>query len=310
MKIEQLLVQHFYNTKEVTLQGVGTFTLSPDFVMPMDNEKDLSIPAGAINFQYNARAKEDDALISFIVQQTRKIRPLASADLESYLMLASQFLNIGKPFKIDGIGVLEKNQQGEFHFVQEGAFMNTLKEETHLQVREHSGNDISFTSKTKAVNNINGKKIILAAVAVFVLAAVGTAIWYFVTHKKETTPLADNTPALPVMANNNSGNIPKDTAAVTLASTDSVSAKPVAPPTPDAAGYTFKIVFKVTNNKAAAIDKMNTLVFRGHKVIMYTADSVIYKLAEPFNLPLSDTTKVKDSLNRFYYLGKGKVELN
>jgi hypothetical protein len=43
---------------------------------------------------------------------------------------------------------------------------------------------------------------------------------------------------------------------------------------------------------------------------MYTADSVTYKLAEPFNLPLSDTAKIKDSLNRFYYLGKAKVELN
>ncbi len=47
----------------------------------------------------------------------------------------------------------------------------------------------------------------------------------------------------------------------------------------------------------------------GHTVIMYTSDSVIYKVAEPFTLPLSDTTHIKDSLNKYYYLGKGRVEL-
>src|SRR5882757_6145098 len=104
MKIEQLLVEHFYIAKQVTLQGIGTFTLSPDFIMPADSDKDIVLPENAVSFQYNSRAKEDEALIDYIVQQSRKMKPLASADLESYLMLASQFLNIGKPFIINGIG--------------------------------------------------------------------------------------------------------------------------------------------------------------------------------------------------------------
>ncbi|MBK6635079.1 MAG: hypothetical protein IPG38_12895 [Chitinophagaceae bacterium] len=45
MKIEQLLVQHFYNSKEVTLQGMGTFTLSGDFVMPKKMKKMLKYPS-------------------------------------------------------------------------------------------------------------------------------------------------------------------------------------------------------------------------------------------------------------------------
>ena len=312
MKIEQLLVQHFYNTKQVTLQGVGTFTLSPDFVMPLDNDKDVSIPAGTISFQYNPKATEDETLINFIVQQTRKIKPLASSDLESYLMLASQFLNIGKPFKIDGIGVLEKNQQGEYHFVQEGQFMNALKEEVQLHVRENA-DDISFTSKSKpAPNTNNGKKIMAVAAIVFVIAAIGTAAWYFIFNKKDKEPVAQNTTTeIPAPVPNTIDTTKKDTAAVVVNKPDSAAMlQPATPTAPATNGYTFKIVFKVTNNKAAAIDKMNTLVYRGHKVIMYTADSVTYKLAEPFNLPLSDTAKIKDSLNRFYYLGKAKVELN
>ena len=114
MKIEQLLVQHFYNAGEVTLQGMGTFTLAPDFVMPKELDKDLEIPSNAILFQYNAKATEDDGLINYIVEQTRKMKALASADLDSYLMLGKQFLNIGKPFAIEGMGVLAKSQQGEY----------------------------------------------------------------------------------------------------------------------------------------------------------------------------------------------------
>ncbi|MBL0146412.1 MAG: hypothetical protein IPP48_12370 [Chitinophagaceae bacterium] len=124
MKIEQLLAQHLYQAKELTLQGVGKFTLTDDFVLPAENDKDFVMPANAISFEYNNKATEDDALIKYIVEHTRKIKPLASADLDSYLTLCKQFLNIGKPFVIEGIGTLEKSQPGEFHFTA-GQFVHT-----------------------------------------------------------------------------------------------------------------------------------------------------------------------------------------
>jgi hypothetical protein len=307
MKIEQLLVQHFYLAKQVTLQGIGTFTLSPDFVMPADTDKDIVLPENAVTFQYNPKATEDDALINYIVQQSRKMKPLASADLESYLMLASQFLNIGKPMKIDGIGILEKNQSGEFLF-SPGQFINTKTEDATVQLKEKSREDISFSNEARpaAVN----KKMLAIVAGVIVVGLIGWAAWYFISNKKTTTPIAETTPeqtapaTTPVL-----DTVKKDTATLPVTKKpDSVAMLQPAANTP-VTGYTFKIVFKVTNNKAIAVDKMNTMIKRGHKVIMYTADSVTYKLAEPFNLPLSDTAKIKDSLNRFYYLGNAKVEM-
>ncbi len=118
MKIEQLIVQHLYNSKKVTIQDIGSFTLSPDMPLPLDNEKDMNMPENAVTFQYNKKAVQDDDLIEFIVSQTRKIKPLATSDLESYSILAKQFLNIGKPFPIEGLGVLLKNQAGEYEFIQ------------------------------------------------------------------------------------------------------------------------------------------------------------------------------------------------
>jgi hypothetical protein len=187
--------------------------------------------------------------------------------------------------------------------------MTALKEETQLHVREKSGDDISFTSKTRPSDNANNKKIkaIIAGVVVLVGIATAVAAWYFLIKKKEPEQVAQTTSVPQPKSNVTTDTLKKENMPAITQKPDSIALPVTAPVT---GSYTFKIMFKVTNNKAAAIDKMNTLVYRGHKVIMYTADSVTYKLAEPFTLPLSDTAKIKDSLNRFYYLGKAKVELN
>jgi hypothetical protein len=307
MKIEQLLVQHFYIAKQVTLQGIGTFTLSPDFIVPADTDKDIILPENAVSFQFNPRATEDEALIDYIVQQTRKIKPLASADLESYLMLASQFLNIGKPMKIEGIGMLEKSQTGEYYF-SPGEFVNTKVEDATVQLKEKSREDISFANEAPS-SPANGKKIVSILAVIIVLGAIGFAAWYFLKKKNNTEPVAQqsteqNTAIVPVPDTTK-----KDSSAMISKRPDSIAIQQPIANTPVDGTYSFKIVFKETNNKAAAIDKMNTMKLRGHKVIMYTADSVTYKLAEPFTLPLSDTAKIKDSLNKYYYVGKAKVEL-
>ncbi|MBK7883641.1 MAG: hypothetical protein IPJ81_07415 [Chitinophagaceae bacterium] len=78
MKIEQLIVQYLYKNKEVTLQGIGKFKLSPDVAIPEDNEKEFAMPQNAILFEYNIKSIEDTGLIDYIVQQTRKIKPLAT----------------------------------------------------------------------------------------------------------------------------------------------------------------------------------------------------------------------------------------
>jgi hypothetical protein len=294
MKIEQLLVQHFYNNREVTLQGMGTFTLSADYVMPKENDKDAEIPENAISFQYNARAVEDDALIDYIVQQTRKMKSLAAADLDSYLVLGKQFLNIGKPFKIEGMGMLVKSQQGDLEFTKGQAFHAKMETSPAALKEQRVNPEISFASESKTEGS--SKKGLLIAGIILVLALVGATVWYFVSRKNTT---ATENIAVIADADTVKANIPKE---------DTIAAKPqVQAPVND--GYTFKVVFLKTVDSAAAVYRMNVLTARKHKVIMYKKDSLTYALAEPFTLPLSDTTHIKDSLNRFYYLGKGTIEL-
>jgi len=302
MKIEQLLVQHFYNNREVTLQGMGTFTLSPDFALPTETDKDVVMPENAIFFKYNPKATEDDALINFIVQQTRKIKPLASADLDSYLVLGKQFLNIGKPFKIDGLGILEKNQQGDYEFKQ-GHFANSRLEAAPAMLKEKTeDDDISFAAIRPPSGN-KGKKILLVLISLLILGLGSWAAWYFLIRNKSADPEVKNE-----TEQSNGPVVTKDTAQTVVPPVDTTHAPVTAPQNND--GYTFKVVFKETIDKDAAIAKMQNLILRGHKVIMYTKDSVYYKLAEPFTRPISDTGRVKDSLNKYFYLGKAYVELN
>ena len=294
MKIEQLLVQHFYNNKEVTLQGMGTFTMSADFVMPKENDKDAEIPDNAILFHYNARATEDLELINYIVQQTSKMKALAAADLDSYLVLGKQFLNIGKPFKIDGMGMLVKTQQGDLEFTKGNTF-HAKAETVQAAVKEKRVNpEISFASETKKTEDSNKKGLLVAGI-VIALALVSIAAWYILSKEKDSP--TDNVAITDI-----------DTAKATIQKADTIAIKPIIP-APANDGYTFKVVFFKTIDSAVAIARMNMLTARHHKVIMYKKDSVTYALAEPFTLPLTDTAHIKDSLNRFYYLGKGLIEL-
>ncbi|MEO6720275.1 MAG: hypothetical protein ABIN67_07900, partial [Ferruginibacter sp.] len=145
MKIEQLIVQHLYTSKQVTLQGIGTFRLDPSVILPAENEKnkDFRIPDNAFKFEYNLRAEEDESLIKYIVQHTRKILPLASADLDSYVMLAKQFLNIGRPLVIEGVGTIQKSQAGEYQFIP-GHFVSPKIDDIPKQPKEKKEEIISF----------------------------------------------------------------------------------------------------------------------------------------------------------------------
>ncbi len=305
MKIEHLLVQHFYNAKQVTLQGVGTFNLSPDFIMPFDNDKkDTSIPPDTISFHYNPKATEDDALITYIIQQTRKIKPLASSDLESYIMLATQFLNIGKPFIIDGIGVLEKNQSGEYQFTQQGQYLNAKAEDAPVQIREKSDEDISFASQAKP--NGNNKKIFVLLASFLALGVIIWGAWYFLSEKKNTPAVEALQATPPVAVQPDTAKI--DTAKLTVQQKpDSIAAKPVIPSA--ANDYSFKIVIKNYPSLIAAQKAYSRLTSYGYKLLLYTADSITYKLAMPFTRPLSDTTYARDSVRNRLFGGKPYVEL-
>ncbi|HEX4849372.1 MAG TPA: hypothetical protein VFV08_01135, partial [Puia sp.] len=111
MKLPSLLTQFLYQNKKLALPGIGIFTLDPSAELPDGHGKNPHATAG-IEFKPTRISQPDDDLIDFIRSHTGKIKPVAVADLESFLTLGHEMLNIGKPFFLEGIGIITKNKEG------------------------------------------------------------------------------------------------------------------------------------------------------------------------------------------------------
>ena len=289
MKIEQLIVQYLYQHKKVSLQNIGSFSMSSDIAIPTDNEKEAILPDNAIQFVYDTKAKQDDGLIDFIVQQTRKIKPLATSDLESFTILSRQFINIGKPLVIEGLGVLLKDQSGQYQFTQ-GHKVSHKTEQAPATFKEKEGEQIDFSSPSRKSSS---QKWILPLLLIFVVLGLLTFFYFRYNENKkeqdiEKVNLASDTTRQSKDTINNGASIAKDTSA---SATMPVIKKD---------SFSFKIVLKEYPDKAAADRAFTKLTSYGHKLVIYPKDSVRYKIAMPFMTALSDTTRAKDSLKIFF----------
>ncbi len=305
MKIEQALVLFLIKHKQISLQGIGTFRIDGTVPENSDNDKPVIIPAEAISFVYDPKVGEDPELIDFIVQNTKKIKPLASADLDSFLTLGRQFLNIGKPFTIQNLGTLDKLKSGALEFKAGPLIQKVEVPKPKIEddgAEKHEEN--LFNDYQRRPSSNNGKTI-LFILAIILVAGIAWAVWEFDFKKNNETaaPTATSDKIVPVF--DSAANLKRlDSIAKALKAADTVGNAQKA----SFDSITFKIVIKETTNMNVALARLQKLKSLGRNVIMYTADSITYKVAQPFTLPLSDTTRILDSLNKFYYVGRAHIE--
>ena len=118
MKLAALLTEYLLSNKRLDLAGIGIFRINNI----LDEEKEITksirpVLTEEITFENNPVVKEDPDLIKFLCDRTGKMKALLAADLDSHLMQAKQFLNIGKPFLFEGIGSLSKLSNGNYEFI-------------------------------------------------------------------------------------------------------------------------------------------------------------------------------------------------
>ena len=278
-----MIVHYLYTTKKVTLQGIGTITLDPSVPLPLGNEKekDIIMPENAFQFKFNPKATEDSDLVKYIVQHTGKMFPLASSDLDSYVTLAKQFLNIGKPLVIEGVGTVQKMQQGDYQFIP-GHFITPKIDDFPKQLREKRDESISFENYTKV--NYSRRNIQFAAAA-FVIILISLAIYYLMRENTTDTQIVTAEEKVIV-----------DSIKPKLTDTVTVSSLAIA----NKDSFSFKIIIKKYPSAEAVKIVYNRLSSYGHKLIIFKLDSENYELAIPFKTPLSDTLRAKDSLREFF----------
>jgi hypothetical protein len=223
---------------------------------------------------------------------------LASADLESYLELAKQFLNIGKPFHIEGIGTLVKMKNGSFEFTADHLLSDKVKETGIKELSATSISDESLTTyeslKPQKETNAPYRKIFLI---ILVVATTGIIIYggYRIyksnssssneskttkeinepVHKDSTTTVSQTRPD---SLNNN------QTTAIQTAKTGL---------------HDYRFVIEEAG-KNRAIYRYNMLKKGGIPVQMSTLDSVSFKLFFIIPAMPRDTARIADSLTIFY----------
>lgn len=300
MKMEQMIVQYLYSNKKVTLQEIGTFSISSDISIPVDSEKDTIMPENYIEFKYDLKAGVDEGLIDYIVANSRKIKPLASSDLESFISLNKQFLNIGKPLVMEGIGTLHKTQMGDYAFAQAGTSHVLILDAPKI-VTEKIIEKVSFATPPKEKNGGINKMAIVGMLVFIVLGALGLLAYYFINKNSNTSSNNESE------TNTEVATAAKDTSTINKPNTtDTIDAKKIKDSlaalrfvnTSDT--NSFYIVIKEFSDLALAQKRYTILTNYGNKLVLTTKDSVTYKLRMPFKNPLSDTLRVKDSIGIFF----------
>lgn len=276
----------------MTLQGIGTFRLEQAVPEPVDAEKPVVIPENAISFEYQPRAIEDAELVKYISEETGKIIPLASADLDSYLMLARQFLNIGKPLYLPHIGTIEKTKESKLIFkggeqtLEHATIPHQVPEMEELDTEE----DNMFGEFPKERKKGNGKSV-LYIILLAIIILTGWAVWRYGFMNMEPETVTESGGIHPVA--DSTGEI-SDSSSPGMTGDDSLKVESLN----DSAG--FRIIVGEYRGLAAGLARLNDLKSYNRRVIIFTTDSIIYKIAEPFDLPLSDTSHILDSLQAYY----------
>ncbi|MDH7462921.1 hypothetical protein QEG73_16620 [Chitinophagaceae bacterium 26-R-25] len=320
MKLDILFSQYLYQHKKLVLPGIGTFTLDPAAAIPDETEKQRSAVTG-ITYDAKAVPKIEEELIEFIRSHTGKIRPLAVSDIESYISLSSQLLNIGNPLYIDGIGTLIKGKDGRLSFTP-GSYASTKLEDLTVirESTEPRRHDETFTRRESSGNN--ARQLLIGIAALITLGIIGGGAYYLYqsnAHKKTTETEATDTIANAVVTDSTgrtSGNaympdsnlIARDSAAIKRRA-DSLAAAQNGSQQPDASGkMPLKYVLEVTANKNRALRRYAQLKDNGNNIQMDVApDSSSFKLYFVIPSAYSDTIHIKDSLTRFF-LNKVRIE--
>ncbi len=299
MKIPLLLVEYLYKNRKMALPGLGIFTLDKSVVLPEENDRDLLSMPNAVQFQNANIAAADKELISFIVENTGKIRPLAISDLDSYLTLGAEMLNIGKPFHLEGIGTITKNKSGKFDFTpgeytlikENTAGQDQPKKKLYKAEKKQQGTQ-------PAMQNRSMMKIVIVIAA---LVVVGMGGWLMY---KKNKPAGSETNSDTSSALQQQTSTAPDSLAIETAKKDSAKnalKDSLHSATANEQGpVNYKFIILATDNKLHALKRYKQLIGFDLKAHLYQKDSTFFKVYFQFPALAKDTIQIKDSLRKQY----------
>ena len=299
MRFDLILAQYLYQHKKLNLPGIGTFETDSSALSWDENGKQKQAGSG-VTFKNALVAKADDGLIEFITEQTGKMKPLAISDLESYLTLGKQFLYIGKPFYLEGIGTLQFAKAGNFDFIP-GEYVTTKLEDPSIEKVDERRRTPAEEERQPAVSGRQTGRLVLTWLIILLclgLVAWGGYYFYTINARQQVSAV----PAAPTDSTSNTlaEPLPAGNSAVTIPTgTDTTVSRPVTNTSSDNNSY--KFIVENTTDKQRALNRYRKLKSFGNKIEIETTDSVNFKLFFNLTATAADTLRMRDSLNRWYY---------
>jgi hypothetical protein len=299
LKISPCIALYLQEKKNLNLEGFGRFYLDSTQVLPDPTEKGgVIVPA---SYDYTPTVPTDPEFIDFVIKETGKIRPLAIADLETYISLAKQLLNISKPFVIDGVGTLVKTTAGHYEFISgnyEPPKISTDDREKRLrQAKEVNREAVNYENrrakeKSTAANKGLLKKVLGIFILLLILGGAGWAVYNFILKKDKNAVEQSNKTVTPIQTETVTNATNTDTSKKTDTSKLTALATPVIN-----GQIQYKVVVNVLDRQKAQ-ERFKKLNEWGSKPIMYTKDSTNFKIAFLVRSLPQDSVKIKDSIQR------------
>ena len=304
MKVETLIVSFLELNKQVSLESIGHFSFDGRLKETSEEDEIVSpFAEDSITFVSDKNEKSDPSLIDFIVSESGKIRPLATSDLESLSILGKQFLNIGKPMIIRGLGYLINNQDGTYSFFQgeyipEKSDPNPLKNK-YSSIEKKAENEktrIDFSAQKKSESNT--KKWLPILIVIVLLGLAGSVVYYFIQKDEsivEVTEPKPETPQQPII--NSTADTPKTTINV-----DTASILPAKDSIPVTNQKEFLVVLRSYSDLASAQRGYSRLIVLpfAKQIKLMTSDSIKYRIALPVKGNLSDSARLRDSVKTIF----------
>lgn len=304
MKISSLLAHYLYEHKSLQLPGIGVFAIDQSVVMPDRDDKNFAEYLSYIQFTEAPKTEHDPALIDFIRKHTGKITPLATADLESFLGLGKEMLNISKPFQIEGIGVLIKTKEGKLDFVAgEPAQENLQADKKTEKSIPQDVPEVSYQNDFARSGNGNGAaRAVLLGIGILIALAVVIGGGYLLYNSSQPGSTAAgnalSAPTTEMRAGAGFGN-GSDSSSSLLTDSSKLIRESTAGNSSAGPGA-YKFIFETTH-KRRALRRFEQVHELSPRIQMETKDSVDFRIFVILPSNATDTSWKKDSLKAWYW---------
>lgn len=268
---------YLFESKEVSLAKIGRLFIAGE-------------GPGGIQFEYSKKAITTPELIDYIKGRTGKKRVLIESDLDSYCELMRQFVNIGKPCEINGVGTIKKmNTSSEYTFTPYDPFAK--KEEKKLPPPRRRASSSSNSSSKRSSRSAVMLLALLIIAAVAGVIGWGTYNLFFANKPADNTndtAALQTTPQLNDTLQNNMQQANTAAPLPPLSATDSAE---------------FKFIHEFTKSSERASFRTGKLRSWGYNSFIdsvNTDSGKVYRLYIPVKLTANDTLRVRDSLFKFF----------